>query len=356
MAVTDYEGIVLLGVPRSVTTLTRRLVDSHPAIACPPETGLLSAAARFLREDTFQGGRILGVVPGLAHAGFTEAQVLERLREFTFRFLREAASRQGKQHWAEKSATDIFYLDAIERLCGDHCRFVGIVRHPLDVVCSTTELTLQMGMYLPELYAYVQRWPSPQQAFAHAWNDANRRLMDFARRRPDACLLVRYEDLTADPLAEMMKMCEFFGEATDVGQLLRNAFNTPDQRGLGDWKTQQTRRVESTSVGRWRQLPTWTVEQLTPIVEATMVELGYEPWTASVDGPRAPATPGRSAEPWSVRAPGPVRGPGTGAGPSEEMLREQIARMEAARMEAARMEAARMEAARMDKPGPEPVG
>ncbi|MCA9663328.1 MAG: sulfotransferase, partial [Myxococcales bacterium] len=31
-------GIIVLGAPRSGTTLLRRLLDAHPNIACPPET------------------------------------------------------------------------------------------------------------------------------------------------------------------------------------------------------------------------------------------------------------------------------------------------------------------------------
>ncbi|HEY4117191.1 MAG TPA: sulfotransferase [Byssovorax sp.] len=32
-----YEGAVILGPPRSGTTLLRRLVDAHPNLSCPPE-------------------------------------------------------------------------------------------------------------------------------------------------------------------------------------------------------------------------------------------------------------------------------------------------------------------------------
>jgi protein-tyrosine sulfotransferase len=108
-----YEGIVVLGVPRSGTTLVRRLLNAHPRIACPPETNLLSAAARFLAEQRFAGGLSVGVIPGLDFAGFSEAEVLERFREFLFSFWREIARRAGKARWAEKTAVDVFHLDAI---------------------------------------------------------------------------------------------------------------------------------------------------------------------------------------------------------------------------------------------------
>ena len=47
----DYEGIIVLGAPRSGTTLTQRLLAAHPQIACPPETYLLRACSRFLHEE-----------------------------------------------------------------------------------------------------------------------------------------------------------------------------------------------------------------------------------------------------------------------------------------------------------------
>ena len=55
-------GIVVLGTPRSGTTLLRRLLDAHPNIACPPETYVLSGAARFLHEETFAQGLKIGTL------------------------------------------------------------------------------------------------------------------------------------------------------------------------------------------------------------------------------------------------------------------------------------------------------
>ena len=36
---------VIVGVPRSGTTLLRMMLDAHPAVAIPPETGFLPALA-----------------------------------------------------------------------------------------------------------------------------------------------------------------------------------------------------------------------------------------------------------------------------------------------------------------------
>jgi hypothetical protein len=273
----DYEGIVVLGMPRSGTTLVRRLLDSHPAVCCPPETNLLNASARFLQEELFAGGLAVGVVPGLDFSGFDEATVLERLRAFVFSFFRDIAARQGKRRWAEKTAVDIFHLDQIERLCAARCRFVCVFRHALDDVCSIKELADKMEMHMAELHAYVARHPAPYEAFAHAWVDANRRLLRFCSTYPDRSLRIRYEDLVTHPAEQLEQLCEFLGEPTDVRALLAAALGSRESAGLGDWKTYGMSAITAHSVGRWKQLSPWTIRRLAPIVRDVMDELGYDP-------------------------------------------------------------------------------
>jgi protein-tyrosine sulfotransferase len=274
--VLPYEGVVVLGVPRSGTTLLRRLLQAHPDIACPPETNLLSAASRFLDEQRFAGGLSVGVIPGLHFSGFEEAEVLDRLREFLFSFWRDFARRAGKARWAEKTAVDVFHIDAIERLCGGRCRYIALFRHPLDVVCSLKELSDKMESHLPELFEYVRRRPATYEALAEAWSDGNRRLLQFAEAHPDWVVRVRYEDLTRDPLGELTRVFDFLQEPTDVGQLLGSLHNS-DSVGLGDWKTYSRQEVNQKSVGRHRTLSPWTVERLVPIVSDVMARLDYEP-------------------------------------------------------------------------------
>lgn len=270
----DKPGIVVIGSPRSGTTLLRRVLDAHPNIASPPETYLLSAAARFLHEDRFASGLRIGVVDGLAFAGFPEQQLLERLRELSFGFLREYAVRAGKPRWAHKTAFDAFHLPAIRRVCAGEVSYVCIHRHGLDVALSLRDLVDKTGGYVDELHAYLRRYPEPLEAMAHAWVDAANAIADLADAEPDAITL-RYEVLTSDPETELRGMFELLGEAWD-DELLARALAGTGQVGFGDWKTYARGQIDRSSVGRWQTLPESTQAMLAQICNPTLTRLGYD--------------------------------------------------------------------------------
>ncbi len=275
------EGIVILGAPRSGTTLLRRLLNAHPHIACPSETNLLSACARFLHGEPITGGVEVGVLTGLAYAGFPPDEVIARLREFAFGFLREHAAQQGKPRWCEKTAFDAFHLDRIERLCAGHVRFVIVLRHGLDVATSINELCARNGRYLEELHAYIRRFPAPIEAFAECWLDVTRALRELAAREPEGTLVVRYEDLLADPKAQLARICTFLGEDCP-DDLIENALAARDTLGLGDWKTYNEGKLSAASVERWKTLPADIVSSLAPRLNPLLVECGYAPLPVGV--------------------------------------------------------------------------
>lgn len=277
MSTTGSEGIVVLGAPRSGTTLVRRLLNAHPAIHCPPETNLLNGCARFLEEEEFAGGVRVGVVPGLAFSNVAESEVLDALREVAFGFLRRLAAKQGKRRWAEKTAFDIFHLPAIERLCGDRCQFVCLVRHGLDVTCSIKELSDRMGRYVSELHPYIRLYPRPLEAFATAWRDVTLQLRAFVDARPDRAMVLRYEDLVQQPADAIGRLFDFLGEPADVPSLVET-LSAPDfNPGLGDWKTYQRKGFDPSSLDRWTTLEPDTVQWLRPIVNPALEAFGYAP-------------------------------------------------------------------------------
>jgi protein-tyrosine sulfotransferase len=246
----DTEGIVLLGAPRSGTTLLRRILDAHASIACPGETGLLRGAARFLETETSGVGVQMGVPAGLAHAGFSEADVVEATREFVFGFQREIARRAGKPRWMEKNAFDAFHVEGTERLCGEHVVYVLLVRHGLDTAASMAEFCDRSGSHPLDLHRYVVAHKIPLEGFTHAWSDAVRALLALRARRPDRCILVKYEDLVARSDDEVGRILDFLGEPREPG-LVARALEDVGSVGLGDWKTYARAEVDVASRDRW---------------------------------------------------------------------------------------------------------
>lgn len=274
MAIKPHQGIIVLGMPRSGTTLLRRILDGHPNICAPGETFLLRAASRFLQSEEIAFGIDYGVVGGLKPLGFAEDDILGRVRALAFDFYAELARRAGKPRWAAKTAVDSFYTGAIERLCAGHVQFVCVLRHGLDVVCSLKEFSDELQGYIAELRPYVQQYPRPLEAFAHAWRDVTTELLGLVERHPDGAFMLRYEDLVAEPETTLSRLFAFLGEEWD-GQLLRRAFGRTEVAGLGDWKTYATRELKSDSIERWKKLPDETAARLAGIVNPTLIACGY---------------------------------------------------------------------------------
>lgn len=269
-------GIVVLGMPRSGTTLLRRILDGHPAICAPGETFLLRASSRFLDSEEIAFGIDYGVLGGLKPLGFAEDEILARVRAVPFGFYADLAGRAGKRRWAAKTAVDSFYAESIERLYAGHVQFVCVVRHGLDVVCSLREFSDELQGYIAELRPYIHRHARPLEAFAHAWVDVTRAVMGLAERHPDSAHLLRYEDLVVEPEATLSCLFAFLGEDWDP-ELLRQAFGKKEVTGLGDWKTYATHELKGDSIGRWKELPDDMVARLSGIVNPTLVACGYPP-------------------------------------------------------------------------------
>ena len=275
-------GIVVLGTPRSGTTLLRRLLDAHPNIACPPETYVLSGAARFLHEETFAQGLKIGTLFGLGYAGFEEADVLARLRAFAFGFFEEHAEKAGKQRWAEKTAFDAFHVPAIRRLCAGHVKFVCLHRHGLDVAASIAELVDKTGGFVEELHRYVTRYPQPLEAYARAWVDTATAIEDLAQSESDDALSIRYERLTEDPEAVLREVLAFVDEPWDDG-IVERALGSSENVGFGDWKTYARAKVDTRSVQRWKSLPAATQSMLAEVCNPTLRRLGYDAVATEAD-------------------------------------------------------------------------
>ncbi len=268
------EGILVLGLPRSGTTLLRRLLDAHSGISCPGETNLFGAAARFLRSDSVAATIPIGVLSSLQFLDYQPEDVVDRMREFVFRFHRETSQRRGKRRWADKSPLDVFYLEQIETLVSGRAQFICLHRHALDVALSLQGFCDKAGGYYAEIHPYIARFREPLVAFVTIWVEKTRQLIELEKRHSSGAVSLKYEDLIADPDGQLQRVLRSIGEEFEPG-IIQRALADHDNLGLGDWKTYSKDQIDSSSVGKWKQLPARMIEKLAEIANPTLVELGY---------------------------------------------------------------------------------
>ncbi|MCD0458162.1 sulfotransferase family protein [Roseiconus lacunae] len=274
MTLTTREGILLLGLPRSGTTLLRRLINAHSQISCPGETNLFGAASRFLRSDGFSKSPPIGVASGLSYLGFSESEVTDRLRNFVLGFHRDHVQSMGKRLWADKSPLDAFYLKAIEQLLGDHVFFVFLHRHALDFACSLNEFCSKAGGYYSEIHAYIASHKEPMVAFAEIWVEITEEMIRMEHRWRECSVSLRYEDLVFTPETELRQIFTLVECDWEPG-LIGRAMADSDDVGLGDWKTYSKSVIDPSSIGRWAKLPSRTISLLAERVNPTLKKLGY---------------------------------------------------------------------------------
>ena len=278
--------LVVLGFPRSGTTLLARLLDAHPEISCPPETHLLTAASRFLAEQTAVEGPPIGVLSGLAFLGIPAEDVLAPLRDLVFGFHRRIAA--GAPVCVEKTASDIFHLETIEMLLQGQARYIALTRNPLDVIASNLDLEAEMGAQLTDLAAATARHPDRFEGLARAWVDRATALDGFAARQGDAVFRLRYEDLVRAPGASLSALLDWIGVAdSDGARLAEAALGAEPRIGLGDFRVNQTRAIRPPQQNAWRKrLPRAAQARIVPILAPMLQAQGYEV-------PKVPRLPSR---------------------------------------------------------------
>jgi hypothetical protein len=277
MAMSSDLPIIIIGCPRSGTTLLRRLIGAHPRLDCPGESFLLRAAVRFLRGERVAEGIDYGPLGGLLPLGFEPEEVKHRLREFVLSFHAQIAARAGKPRFAIKTAVDAFYLPQILDLFGGHARFVCLIRHGGDVAVSLSEFTQAMEGPIEELMPFIEQHRRLMNSYAAAWAKVTGDMLGAAEARPDDVFAMRYEDLVEHPEQVLEELFAFLSEPCDLATLHKEAFKPRDVVGLGDYKTFATHELDCSSVGRWRNLPARVQAEIAPILNPLLQSARYEP-------------------------------------------------------------------------------
>ena len=258
--------IFILGAMGSGTTLLRLMLDSHPAIGIPQETGFMRGYDA-LRFTPFKwSGR-----NWTKRLGWSRKEFDALAREFYDTLFMRYAEQHGKRRWGEKTPLHMWHIADMARLFGD-AQFVGIVRHPQASVASN-----------------VRRFNAKLRKSIWHWDAYNSELAHRATQFPERFRLLRYEDLVTDPEPVLRPLLDFLGE--EWSDALLEHHEVQGSRGgrlKVEGRSRRDEPIDVSRIDRWKQ--TLTAEQQVLVGDrlAPLAEFwGYHIGTAAARDPLA---------------------------------------------------------------------
>ena len=198
---------IIVGAPRSGTTLLRLMLDAHPDLAIPPETGFL-VLGRELGKGPDPCRRFFELVTeyppeapawqdfGIAKEQFAAA--LASLQPFTTAdacrtFYRLYAARFAKARWGDKTPLYGLHLPTITDLLPE-AHVIHVLRDGRDVALSLRQTWFSPGNEIETLAAY--------------WRDIVLTTREHGARF-GRYLEVRFEDLVGATEQTLRRVCQF---------------------------------------------------------------------------------------------------------------------------------------------------
>lgn len=266
-ATATSKPVFIVGMNGSGTTMMLNCLNAHhdlygfprETLVIPhyisrlPNYGNLSDPERFqslwndFRSESYFRWVNDGEVPPLPENWRELPRTLSTVIDETFGFF---ARKHGKQRWCEKTPMHVQHINALHEVFPD-AYFIHMIRDGRSCAASFH----RRWKYIPERTIY--RW---------------RNVISEAREQANACgaryIEVFYERLTADPLVEMRRVCDFIDVEFD--EIVLSPSRKPEHSG-------STFDTIVQSVPRWHNyFDERKLRTLERIAGNTLAELGYE--------------------------------------------------------------------------------
>ncbi|MDR3527304.1 MAG: sulfotransferase [Rhizomicrobium sp.] len=230
-----FAPIIILGMPRSGTSLVEQILASHPAIVGAGENAVLPP----LLERH---------VPGFPEV-IAPAEALAALA----RDYRAGMGRllSTKPRLADKTLQSVFFVGLLHQAM-PNARFVWVRRDPLDTCLSCYGRRFLSGQEYSYDLGELGRYYRGYERLMRHWQEV---------LPPEALLTVRYEDVVADLETQTRRLLDHCGEEFDPACL---AFHTSKRPVFTASAAQVRQPLYNTSVRRWRPPP----EALRPLLQA----------------------------------------------------------------------------------------
>jgi len=288
------QPVFVLTSSRSGSTLLRFILDTHPDLACPPETSVATACAGLARTwDLLEG--VSGGARPVTEAMELPSHAIRAVRDAADRAFSRYLTKRGKRRWCDKSLDSYLLSDLMIELYPE-AKFICLYRHCMDVIASGVE-ACPWGVTRFGFDPFVAQHPGNNvAAIGSYWLSAVQAIMAFEEKHPGACYRIRYEDLVTAPEETMAGVFSFLGERQVPG-ITRACFRSPHEgTGLGDEKIWFTDEVTMSSMGRGVRVPARALpEPLLRSVNEALSRLDYrvvdDQWNGACGQPDPRAHP-----------------------------------------------------------------
>jgi hypothetical protein len=242
--------------------LLRRILDSHSNIACPPESKFIQPMAELIADRAY--------LTGFSGMGYERDEVAKAVAAFVRSFFDSYAASQGKGRWADKTPNYVDCLTELRELFGPETRFVHLIRHGMDVAFSLSD----DHRHYPAIDEQAALAGGDRAVGAgRFWALQNEKMEALRQAAPEACHLIRYEELTTDPPAALKPMFDFLGERWEPAVVEYSAF--PHHAGWEDPDVQRRSGITPNSQ-KYRAWPLDVQLSVRHACEPMLSRLGYE--------------------------------------------------------------------------------
>ena len=301
----EPEAIFIVGVSRSGTTLTRRILDKHSRIGIATENHYLGhllawegARHYFRRVGDLRDEEAVYRLVELIYSD--ELQRRSRLREVSpywrwltrkvpredvearllasdrsergifEAFLRVYADRRSKAIIGEKTPAHLAYVETLLEWFPE-ARIIHCIRDPRAIYVSELRRRMERAVTFP--YRWLAGVPPLMETFVllevvWAWAAAVHRHRALSARHPLRYRLLRFEDLVATPEGTLRDLCAYLGVDLEPRMLEQRVTSKGAQVGETGFDAGAARRWRSRIDRRSR----WAIESL---LGRRLAEMGY---------------------------------------------------------------------------------
>ena len=215
LAASNTRPILIIGAPRSGTTLLATMLNAHPNIFMANEAKIFvrilphinkypspidkKTANSIIKRLETQELHYLNPLPTANDVMQTHTDM--NLVTFLRALFEALAEREGKKRWGEKTAVAYRQLELICKSFPDAI-LLAVERDPYEIAASYKKINPKWGV----LGALIH------------WLDFKRSIAREGSRKP-GILLVSYEKLVTSPESTLREVCSHIGEVFDTAML-----------------------------------------------------------------------------------------------------------------------------------------